>query len=313
MKPNKKKCEICGYEYDEYDNLDDLITKGPSKCPHCIKVLELRNVIEQYNLLHFENVTNNEIYKKNLYPDNSRRNIFLGNNSSSTLDEFKKYYDPKNRSKIIEELIERIKFAREYLITRIGAQFEILDSIYEKKNVFWKETGNFLYFCHDASFQYVIIKMKELISGSNSKYSISKIKNIILNNSTSIRRQRIFEIRKYKRSGDIQKDELSKFPIVDFINKIDEVLKEFEDIINVINSLRDKAFVHLDVIDIEAYYKQIKYIDLKRIFSALKIIYDGFLCIVAPDEFHQLSMDYNMWFSHLDNIVNEYHLKKYKN
>ena len=77
-----------------------------------------------------------------------------------------------------------------------------------------------------------------------------------------------------------------------------------------INSLRDKAFVHLDVIDIEAYYKQIKYIDLKRIFSALKIIYDGFLCIVAPDEFHQLSMDYNMWFSHLDNIVNEYHLKK---
>lgn len=171
--------------------------------------------------------------------------------------------------------------------------------------MFWKETGNFLYFCHDASFQYVIIKMKELISGSNSKYSISKIKNIILNNSTSIRRQRIFEIRKYERSGDIQKDELSKFSISDFINKIDEVLKEFVDIINVINSLRDKAFVHLDVIDIEAYYKQIKYIDLKRIFSALKIIYDGFLCIVAPDEFHQLSMDYNMWFSHLDDIVQQ--------
>ena len=138
--------------------------------------------------------------------------------------------------------------------------------------------------------------MKELISGSNSKYSISKIKNIILNNSTSIKQQIIYEIREYKRSGDIQKDELPKFPISDFINKVDEVLKEFEGIINVINSLRDKAFVHLDVIDIEAYYKQIKYIDLKRIFSALKIIYDGFLCIVAPDEFHQLSMDYNMWF-----------------
>lgn len=310
MKPNKKKCEICGYEYDEYDNLDDLITKGPSKCPHCIKVLELRNIMEKYYLLHFKNVTSNEIYKKNLYPDNSRRNIFLGNNSSSTLDKFEKYYNFKKRSKIIVDLIERINFVREYLITRIGAQFEILDSIYEKKNMFWKETGNFLYFCHDASFQYVIIKMKELISGYNSRYSVSKIKNIIRNNYNSIQQQRIYEIREYKRSRDIQKDELPKFPISDFVKKVEEVLKEFESIIEVINGLRDKAFVHLDIINIEAYYKQIKYIDLKRIFSTLKIIYDGFLFIVAPDEFNQLSMDYNMWFSHLDQIVHEYHLKK---
>ena len=93
MKPNKKKCEICGYEFDDDADIEELLTKGPSKCPFCIKVLELINIIEQYNLLHFENVTNNEIYKKNLYPDNSRRNIFLGNNSSSTLDEFEKYYN----------------------------------------------------------------------------------------------------------------------------------------------------------------------------------------------------------------------------
>ncbi len=91
---------------------------------------------------------------------------------------------------------------------------------------------------------------------------------------------------------------------------MEEVLKEFEGVLEVINGLRDKSFVHLDIIDIEAYYKQIKYIDLKRIFSTLKIIYVGFLCIVAPDEFNQLSMDYNMWFSHLDQIVHEYHLKK---
>ncbi len=56
--------------------------------------------------------------------------------------------------------------------------------------MFWKETGNFLYFCHDASFQYVIIKMKELISGYNSRYSISKIKNIIQNNYNSIQQQK---------------------------------------------------------------------------------------------------------------------------
>ena len=107
MKPNKKKCEICGYEFDDDADIEELLTKGPSKCPFCIKVLELINIIEQYNLLHFENVTNNEIYKKNLYPDNSRRNIFLGNNSSSTLDEFEKYYNFKKRSKIIVDLIER--------------------------------------------------------------------------------------------------------------------------------------------------------------------------------------------------------------
>ena len=56
MKPNKKKCEICGYEFDDDADIEELLTKVPSKCPFCIKVLELINIIEQYNLLHFENV-----------------------------------------------------------------------------------------------------------------------------------------------------------------------------------------------------------------------------------------------------------------
>lgn len=309
---HRKKCDICGFEYEANSCLEEEVINGPLQCPHCEKVIELQKVITSYSDRHMDEVTASEVYKKNFYPKNS---YFNSSYECSTfrLDDYDLDYEVENRTKTIKDLIKRLQYIREYLITRVGAQFEILDSIYEKKNTFWMESGNFLNFCHDASFQYVIIKLKELVAGSRSKYSIQKIKNIVQNKSTEIyKNQKIYEVRIYKNSKDVQKSKYPEFPFSEYLKKIDDMLDEYSDLIKAIAVLRDKAFAHIDGEDIESFYKKINYIGLKRIYNASRMIYDGFLYSIAPDLYHPLTMDYNMWFDHMDDIVHLYQKQRKK-
>ena len=304
IKTHLKKCDICGMEYEESNNLSYLVIYGPTKCPYCSKIIKLKEILEKYSDEHHSNLVDNEIYRRNFYPDFQEKETTFGQKVSSfTLDEHLHDYDVEKRTQTIEEIINRIQFIREFLITRVGAQFEILDSIYEKKNIFWRETGNFLNFVHDASFQYIIIKLKEIL-GSSSKYSITKIRNLIFNNQTAIfEKQKVNEVYIFKRSGDVLKQPFPVFPILEYLSNIDDVLNEYKNIIHAINILRDKEFAHLDGTNVDEYYKEINYVGLKRIYNSLRIIYDGFLCSVAPEKLDIIMMDYNMWFSHLDDIT----------
>lgn len=304
IKTHLKKCDICGMEYEESDDLSYLLIHGPAECPYCSKIIKLRKILEKYSNEYHSNLIDNEIYERNFYPDNHESEEPFGQEvSSSTLDEHLLEYVAENRTQSIEEIINRIQFVRKYLITRVGAQFEILDSIYEKKNIFWRETGNFLNFVHDASFQYIIIKLKEIL-GSSSKYSITKIRNCIENNQTAIfKKQKVYEVYTFKKSGDVLKQLFPVFPILEYLNNIDDVLNEYKNMIQAINILRDKEFAHLDGTNVDEYYKEINYVGLKRIYNSLRIIYDGFLCSVAPEKLNIIMLDYNMWFSHLDDIT----------
>lgn len=307
-----KKCDICGFEYEDNSNLKELFKNGPLQCPYCRKVKELQNVIENYSNKHMDGITASEVYQNNFYPKNAYFDSIY-DCRTFRLDDYDVEYEIENRSRIVKDLIERINYVRELLVTRIGAQFEILDSIYEKKNDFWLESGNFLNFCHDASSQYVIIKLKELVAAKSSKYSIYKIKEIIKNNSTNIyKNQKIYEIRTYKKSKDVQKNKFPEFPFLEYMQKIDDLLMENSDLIEAIAVLRDKAFAHIDGENIEEFYKKIKYVGLKRIYNATRIIYDGFFYSIAPDQYHPLAMDYNMWFDHMDDIVHLYQKQRKK-
>jgi len=220
-----------------------------------------------------------------------------------TLDKYTKEYQILNRTKYINDLIERIVYIREFLLTRVGPQFKILDSIYEDKDLFWKEGGNLVYYVNDATLQYVVIKLKELLL-NNSRYSIPKIKNLISSRQKQIfEEQEIFEIYKFEHSGDVMHEKYEPFPIIEYLNKMDKVFDSYKEILNAIADIRDNEYAHIGKVKSEDSLKKINYCGLKRVFNSLNVIYDGFLFSIAPDKFANLCMDYNIWFNQLNREV----------
>lgn len=107
------------------------------------------------------------------------------------------------------------------LYLEVYDQFEVLNSIYENKNAFCYEGGNLIRYVHNASFEFVVIKLKELLSGMNSKCSIKKLRNIFENEKNRLfGKQKMFEVYKYD-NGDEFEEVFDVFPIADYLNKID--------------------------------------------------------------------------------------------
>ena len=313
MVTNKVKCEICGMMYDEPRAIDYFILENKSKCPKCIGINDLKSLVSEYNRKHKNGITNNDIYKKNLIPNRIPTTNEAINCSSYSLAKHTMKYEIENRSKVIEDVIHRLDYARKYLLFKVGAQFEIMDSIYEKKNIFWKESGNLLVNVHDASFQYIVIKLKELL-GNSSKYSLGKIRNLIQNNITAIfKKQKIYEVYIFEETELIMKQQFPEFPIADFFEKTDIVLKGYKELIDAIYIIRDKEFAHIDDANLEEYYKKINYVSLKRIYNSLIIVFDGLLFSIAPDKFKNIKVNHNIWFGHLDTIVNHWQKNKKNN
>lgn len=76
-------------------------------------------------------------------------------------------------------MIERIDKARKFLYFSVEPQIKILESIYENKDIFWKNCGNLSYHVKNASFEFVVIKLNEMLT-SNSKYSLTNLKTYLL-------------------------------------------------------------------------------------------------------------------------------------
>ena len=303
----KRKCEFCHSEYDSFDDIESIVKYGIGFCPYCVEINQLKEFLESYSDKHHEKEWDNDVHKKNMIKDDVQH---VKGVTSYTSRHYDSTYKVEGRSKFVIELIETIDYVRRLLAVEVGGQIEILDSIYEKKDVFWGETGNLLRYVHNASFEYVVIKLKELLSGNKSKYSITKIRNILTNNRNKVfENQKIFTVFKYD-NGDEFEIKYDPFPIIDYLDKIENLLNSYKHIINAIADYRDNYFAHISKLKDNESSKNLSYVNIKRIYNMLKLIYDGFLFAIAPDKLTSLFVEHNIWFSHLNNLVNKYKKEK---
>lgn len=302
---HKKKCDICGGEFDEPNDLSILLINGPSKCVDCKYIIELKDIL----ISHWEDFrkaeSNSPIEERNMILDDEYSNSFIKTTTFS-LDEFEQTYDIKGRTKKVKEVIERIDKARKFLYFSVEPQIKILESIYENKDIFWKNCGNLSYHVKNASFEFVVIKLNEMLT-SNSKYSLNKFKNIIINEMKALfQEHQIVSVRTFKRSGDVQKTAYPQFPIEKYLKAIDIVTKDYADIIFALKYYRDNVFAHIGELKKVESINELTYRKLKRTFNSLKIIYDGLFYAIAPDKFANLIIDHNLWFNYLNQITKEY-------
>ncbi len=304
---HKKKCDICGLYFEEPNDLEILVVNGPFKCPYCKEILELKEEIAKHWKTILDKETDNPIERKNMIKDEPSLSTSWGLTESYTLDQFEKTFEIIGRTKRVMSFIERVNKARKYLYEVIEPHMKILESIYERKDVFWNEGGNLRFYVRNSSLQFVVIKIKEYLS-SDSVFSISKIGNIISNDKKYLfDDHHITEIRKFKTSGDIMRTEYPHFEIDKYLSKLNKVVKTYSKTIDSISDFRDNQFAHISKLKKpNDSPKELTYTNLKRIFNSLKIIYDGFCYSVAPDLYANLIYDYQLWFDHLNHIAKLY-------
>lgn len=300
-----KKCEICGEIFEEPNDLAILVLQGPTRCPRCKEVLELQDVLHDH-WQHFRTLEDeNPIEERNFIQDPEPvPDGFGGIITTYTLDSFSEEIIVKRTHKV-EEIIATIEEARKYLYTQVDAQYRILESQFERKDRFWKDSGNFEGYVRDASFHVLVIKLREYL-GNRSKYSLNKLRNRINDKRKDLFYDQRPTIRKtFKRSGDIVETTYPVFPIEEYLMKLDTVLKNFKNEIDAMIDYRDNIFAHIDYLKNVESKKYMTFTNVKRIFNSLKVIYDGLLYSVAPEKFTHLMVNHNMWFDHM-NQISEY-------
>ena len=118
--------------------------------------------------------------------------------------------------------------------------------------------------------------------------------------------QEIYERIEFLESKDIMEEKYQPFNIEKFVELITSVLEENKNILDAMKDYRDNRFAHIDELKNENSSKEMSYVNLKRMFSLAKNIYDGFLFAVAPDKYAHIIFDSNIWFSHLNEMSNVY-------
>ena len=108
------------------------------------------------------------------------------------------------------------------------------------------------------------------------------------------------------KNGDFFIIEYDSFPMAEYFEKIDLMIKKYSPIINAIADYRDNRFAHIGELKNKESTFYLSYVNIKRIFNMLKLIYDGLLISIAPDKFYNIYVDQNIHFAHLDQIVKEY-------
>lgn len=301
---HQKKCEICECEYEESNDLNYLLMHGPVRCPSCMDILKLKDVLIDYSKAFSDIERDDPIQERNMIKDGEYADEY-GKTTTYTLDKYDSEIIVEGRTKKVKDLIERITKARDFLYMNLAGKIELLKSIYHDNDRFWKDGGNLVYHVSEVTVEYVVIKLNEFLSANknNYKYSINKIRNIINADKKAIYdNQKIVLIKKYKISGDIQRSEYPRFEIDKYLSKLDDVLDEYRNIISAIDDYRDTQFAHIDELKNKDSKKQLTYRNIIKIFNSLKIIYDGFLYSVAPDLYTNRIVDFNVWYHHLNHI-----------
>ena len=310
--PNKKKCKYCGLEYEETEDLTFLSFSEYSQCPKCEGIQRIDNFVSEYDKKHKDSIWQNKIHSKNMIKDDYDYGKGV---TAFTLAKHKTTFRIENRTKRVNDVINKIVYIREYLYLNLDPIFKILDSIYIDKDIFWNETGNFLKYVHNCCYQEAVLKLIELFTSEKCKYSIHKIKNIFTNDSKHIfNEQEIYERIEFIDSKDIMEERYQTFDIKGLVALIDYALNENKPILESMKDFRDNRFAHIDVLKNDDSAKNMSYVNLKRMFSLAKSIYDAFLYVAAPDKYAALFVEPNMWFSHLNemSIIYKKHLEDKK-
>ena len=298
-----RRCDFCNTEFEDNDDINHIVKYGIKRCQDCIEIYKLQDFLDEYRRIHHRKELQHEVCKKNFVKATEQK---IANATSYHSPHLKITYEVVDRNNDVNNIIKKIDFVRKLLVVDIGAQFEILDSIYEKKDIFWEELGNLLMYVHNASYSYIVIKLKELLSGYKSDYSIQKIKQSFKDNyELYTKKQKVYEVFTYE-NGASFKIKYEKFPIDEFINIVDGLFEHYKSTIGTIDDFRDKFFAHIDSEGIPESAKDLSYVNIKRIYNMIKLIFDGFLLSIAPDELSGLMVDNNFSFSHLNDIVKEY-------
>jgi len=305
MAKEAKLCRHCGKLLSDDTNLKLVFEYETDKlCEECTKVQDVIKFVSDYSHNHSNKVWRNEIHERNMIPDN----IDYGSGVKSyTLAKHTSSYKVIKRTKRVQSLVDKIVYIREYLYFNLNPIFEILDSIYIKKDKFWNETGNLIRYVHNTCFQEAVLKLSELLINGSSKYSIKKIKNSLLADSKYVfMEQEIYERMEFEKSGDVLEERFEPFDINTFVDLIDGTLDYYKAITNALKDYRDTRFAHIDELHSDESSKTLSYVNLKRMFSLTKAIYDGFLYVVAPDKYATIILDSNIWFSHLNEMTDAY-------
>ena len=302
-----KQCPYCGLDFETYDEYEDVFKEDYKVCcDKCKDIQQLKDLISSCQSIHSDKEFDNPVNKA------YRETHMLQNNDFEQRRVLERIvYKVDNRSSDAENIIERLGFARQLLYTNIAAQFEILDSIYITKNRFWNELGSFCNFVHESSFEYVVIKLKELISGAKSKYSVLKFRNILKDcYDSNFRKQQITATYIYS-NGDSIEVPYDPFPIIDYLDKIAVMQNEYTELTTALDDFRDNVCAHIGKLKHQGTPYNLTYANVKRIFNMLKTIYDGFLFAVAPDKYTPVVFQSNIWFSNMDYIVEKF--KQFRN
>lgn len=282
---HKKVCEICGLEFEESDDIFELAIKGPAKCPECVLLQDLEDFYNNYTNKNYSKEHNSEIYHKNFIPFNDY--------TGSVLDDYDEEWLWTTKNRFLEDFVKRVKEGRNFLFQRIKPQIEILDSFFINKLEFWRESLNGAYYIREASLNYTFIKINECFQGKDCSYSISKLKNLLINNINLFYSNKVIHRIRFKKSQDLIENEFTKFPIDEFLIKLDTIEKFFDPQLKAIKLIRDKECAHNEKIDLSM-YEPLDYKMLKRLLGLLLKMYDGFLLAATLHERYSTYYDFNI-------------------
>ena len=292
------KCEVCGTPIDESQTQYTFSGHRKGHCKQCEKIINLRDVVKRHWDKFIERQSIDEEGEYGEWQVHSSRGGATF--SSRGLDRSDDSFEVVDRTANVKKIIDQIDEARRYLYLDVGAYFEILESTFKRENVFWSDGGNLLYYVRQSLVSTIILKLMEFLDTAEnnlSKFSLKKIRNKITNDRSNVfERQKVYSVKKFRKSGNVIKTKFDIFPIDEYLRGIDDVLNEYETMIKGIKDYRDNHYAHIGKLKNEAESKnQLTLINFRRIYESLKIIYDGLIYSVAPDKYTNLFVDYNIW------------------
>lgn len=299
MKFNNK-CKFCNSNFT-YDLLKSLDKAIPDYCcEECVEIYSLCSTIKTH---HYEQI--NKIFDNPISNKNMKTEQILDNNCCvCSYTDCEITYEINERNNEIEDIIKRIEFMRKLIVSDIGGYIYILDSICNKKHSFWKSSGNLARYVYYSSLQHVIIFLNECKCGSDSKYSIDKLKKCIDSNpKVKASNQQINIVCSFK-NNDVIKCEYTPFPIDEFIKLIDNACKKYEELLGSIKHARNKYFAHINEISDTQPFNELTFVNISRAYNLLKVIFDAFLFVIAPDKYFSIGpIEYNIHLDHLEKII----------
>lgn len=268
---HKKKCDICGYVFDEPNDLDILAIQGPSKCPFCTNIEKLQSFVNEYEFEIMESVD-----KKKDVLQNRQYNFGYG---------------VENQAKDIKRHGDELPILWRQLTVDIDGNFEILESLHSGKHSFWNDGGNLKYYLDNSTLYFIVMRLVELVKKCHT------LLNVVENNKKNLLTQKVHFI-VANNNREVICDEI--VPIIDLdktIMNIKEIFKDLEPICQDLKDFRDKVIAHMDFNAGDEFLRSLSFINMKRVQNALKNICSAYYLILAPQlynpgfEMHGIDLD----------------------